>query len=164
MTTMTTIEKKSLRVGKYVDTNHVDTLIRTYKQERWAQNSERLGKEDSRSAWYSIEELEEFIAKVKDQGGNGVRFYFAAYSNDHVEVPAFAGLQTFVMVASKAKRSLTGLTNKDIYVNTEKGTTILAYGDGALCPPWYCPGTDSDSWGDIGTTLIDRGSDGMVVV
>jgi hypothetical protein len=163
---MTTIEKKSLRVGKYVDTTHVDTVIRNYKQERWDANSRHIGKEDSRSAWYSIEELEEFIERVKDQGGNGIRFYFAAYSEDHAETPAFAGLQTFVMVASKAKRSASGIVNKDIYVSTEKGANILAYGDGAVCPPWYCPKNDpqGDDWGGLGTVLIDRGADGMIVV
>ena len=75
---MTAIETKSLKVGKYVDTAHVDTLIRNYKQERWRQNSERLGKEDSLSVWFSVEELEEFIANIKDYNATGVRFYFGA--------------------------------------------------------------------------------------
>jgi hypothetical protein len=166
MTTTTTIEKKSLRVGKYVDTNHVDTVIRNYKQERWVHNSERLGKEDSMSAWYSIEELEEFIEKVKDHGGNGIKFYFAAYSHDYVDVPEYAGRQTIVMVASKGKRSATRIDNKDIYVSTVKGSTILAYNSGQLCPPFCYPGSadNEDSWGGIGTTLIDRGDNGMVIV
>ena len=102
---MTTIEKKSLRVGKYVDTNHVDTLVRTYKQERWDANSQRLGKEDSRSVWYSIEELEDFIEKVKDHGGDGIRFYFAVYPHDYTEVPAYAGRQNLVLVGSKSKET-----------------------------------------------------------
>ncbi len=46
---MITIEKKSLKVGKYVNTEHVDTVVRNYKQERWVYNSERIGKEDSLS-------------------------------------------------------------------------------------------------------------------
>jgi len=73
---MSTIEQKtvgdSLKVGKYVGKEHVDTVIRTYKQERWIYNTERLGKEDSLSVWYSAEELEAFIQKIKASGGNGV--------------------------------------------------------------------------------------------
>ena len=69
---MITIEKKSLKVGEYVDTKHVDEVIRTYKQERWIHNSKRIGKEDSLSGWYSVEELEEFIETIKDHGADGI--------------------------------------------------------------------------------------------
>jgi hypothetical protein len=40
---MSTIEKKAVKVGKYVNTEHVDNLIRNYKKDRWMQNSEKLG-------------------------------------------------------------------------------------------------------------------------
>ncbi|MEI9944099.1 MAG: hypothetical protein WDN26_07715 [Chitinophagaceae bacterium] len=46
---MLTIEKKAVKAGKLVNTKHVDTVIKNYKQERWVQNSQRLGKEDSLS-------------------------------------------------------------------------------------------------------------------
>ena len=82
---MLTIEKKSLKVGKYVSTEHVDTVIKTYKQERWVHNSERIGKEDSLSVWYSIEELEEFMATSKENGADGIKFYFAAYPERNIE-------------------------------------------------------------------------------
>ena len=75
---MITIEKKSLKVGKYVNTEHVDTVVRNYKQERWVYNSERIGKEDSLSGWYSIEEMEEFIERAKQSGGDGISIYFGA--------------------------------------------------------------------------------------
>src|SRR5687767_14799564 len=82
---MTTIEKKSLRIGKYVDTNHVDTLIRTYKQERWTQNSERMGQEDSLSLFYTIEELEEFLQKSKEAGANTITIHFGVYPENFTE-------------------------------------------------------------------------------
>ena len=44
-----------------MSTNHVNTVIKNYKKERWIHNSNRLGKEDSLSVWYSIEELEECV-------------------------------------------------------------------------------------------------------
>ena len=82
---MLTIEKKSLKVGKYVSTQHVDEVVRNYKQERWIQNSERIGQEDSLSGWWSIEEMEEFLENAKMNGADGVRMYFGAYSKNYAE-------------------------------------------------------------------------------
>ena len=50
---MLTIQKKSVKAGKFVNTEHVNSVIKNYKQERWVHNSKRLGKEDSLSAWFS---------------------------------------------------------------------------------------------------------------
>jgi hypothetical protein len=171
---MTTIQKKSLKVGRFVDTNHVDTVIRNYKKERWVHNSERIGKEDSLSVWYSVEELEEFIEKIKLHGADGIKFYFAAYSQEFAPKPEYADRQTVVMVATKANSTEKGAANKDIYIATEKGSSILAYNVGSICPP-YCGGSkpigtggDGDSggddWGGIGITIIDRGDKGTIVV
>ena len=162
---MLATQKKSLKVGKFVNKQHVDTVIRNYKQERWVHNSERIGKEDSLSVWYSIEEIEEFVARAKDQGGDGVRFYFAAYSEDYAEQPLYAGRQTMVMVATKQKENETGMAaNKDIYTTTEKGTEILAYNAGMVCPPFCKPKGISDDGDDIGITIIDKADKGMMII
>ncbi|MBS1628121.1 MAG: hypothetical protein JSR09_05350 [Bacteroidetes bacterium] len=170
---MLTIEKKSLKVGKRVNTAHVDKVIKNYKQERWAHNSERLGKEDSLSAWWSIEEIEEFIAEAKSHNADGIKFYFAAYDETTTQTPEYVGLQTLVMVGTKQKQNIDGTTkNKDVYVQTEKGNEIVAYNMGRLCPP-FCgsanpvppsPSTGIDDGGDIGITIIDRGDKGMIVI
>jgi len=159
---MLVIEKKSLKVGKFVNTDHVDTVIRTYKQERWVHNSERLGKKDSLSVWHSIEELEELIAKAKENGGDGIRFYFAAYPKDYTGQPLYAGRQTIVMVATKQKETEKGLANKDIYINTENGTEILAFNSGVMCPP-YCGPRDNDD-NSLGITIVDKGQNGLAIV
>jgi len=156
---MTTIEKKSLRVGKYVDTNHVDTLIRTYKQERWAANSERIGQEDSLSVWYSVEEMEEFIQKAKQSGANGIRMHFGVYPENFAK-PEKASKQTIVMVANEQNETATGVAEKNIYINTEKGREILAYNYGGLGEP---AGSGSE-WEGIGITIVDRGDKGIVVI
>ncbi|NII24904.1 hypothetical protein HB364_07435 [Pseudoflavitalea sp. X16] len=168
---MTTIEKKTVKVGKFVDTTYVDTLIRNYKQERWAQNSERIGKEDSLSVWYSVEELEQFIEKIKMYGADGVKIYFGAYSSDFAENPAYADRQTLVLVGTKANTTAAGVANKDIYVNTGKGNSILAYNYGQMCPPNCSNGGPikpaepaGDEWGGIGVTIVDRGDKGVVIV
>ncbi len=158
---MLEVQKKSVKVGKLVDTAHVDTVIRNYKQERWAHNSKRLGKEDSLSVWYSVEELEEFFEKVKENGGDGIRMYFGAYKEDYKEQPLYAGRQTVVLVATKERETLKGEANKDLYINTEKGTSILAYNAGKLCPP-FCIELGG-GYDEIGITIIDKGNDGLVV-
>lgn len=164
---MIAIEKKSLSVGKFVTTQHVDNVIRNYKQERWIQNSERLGKEDSLSAWWSVEELERFLDTAKLNGADGVKFYFGAYANDYTEQPEYAGLQTLAMVATKQKEGANGTTvNKDLYVTGENGNTILGYNMAQLCPPMCGKGrslNDSD-YGEVGTIVIDRGDKGMMVI
>lgn len=163
---MLTIEKKSLQAGRFVDTQHVNTVIRQYKQERWLENSKRIGKDDSLSVWYSVEELEMFLAKIKDHGANGVRMYFGEYPENYHPDADMANRQTIVMVATKSK---TGATDsKDVYVNDGNRTSILAYNFGSVCPN-YCPGKgglglDGDTWGDIGTTLVDKGDEGMIVI
>jgi hypothetical protein len=159
---MTTIQKKSVRVGKLVNTDHVNTVIKNYKRDRWVHNSKRLGKEDSLSVWYSIEELEEFIAKSKDHGADGIKLYFGAYDKNYEEQPLYAGRQTLALVATKNIVTPNGESNKDIYINTEKGTTILAWNAGSLCPP-YC-GTIGGGFDDIGITIVDKGDEGLIIV
>jgi hypothetical protein len=157
---MTTIEKKSLRVGKYVDTNHVDTLIRTYKQERWIQNSERMGTEDSLSLYYSIEELEEFLQKSKEAGANTITIHFGVYPENFTERPASAGKQTTVFVATDHQETEAGVTHNNIYVNTPKGRNLLAYN---MSQPWPGGGGVGSDDG-FGITIIDKGEKGMIVV
>jgi hypothetical protein len=168
---MTTIQKKSLKVGRYVDTNHVDTVIRNYKRERWVHNSEHIGKEDSLSVWYSVEELEEFIQKIKNHGGDGIKMYFGAYSENYDVRPEYSSRQTIVMVATRSKETETGVANKDLYVNPGQ---ILAYNMGGVCPPTCSSGgtnkpsgpgdSSGDDWGGIGVTIVDRGPKGFTVV
>ena len=163
---MITIEKKSLNVGKYVNTAHVDTVIRTYKQERWVHNTDRIGKEDSLSAWYSVEELEEFLSNAKQHGADGIKIYFAAYPENFEEVPEYAGRQTLVLVGTKRKQSGNGgMIDKDIYVHSENGTQILAYNMSRICPP-FCGGSkdDDSDWDDLGITIVDRKDQGLTVI
>jgi hypothetical protein len=154
---MTTIEKKCLRVGKYVDTNHVDSLIRTYKQERWQQNSERIGKEDALSLYYTIEELEEFLQTAKQAGANTINIHFGVYPENFTERPAYAGTQTTVLVATDRQETEKGPVHNNIYVETKKGRTLLAYN----MTQWP-PGSGSDD--GFGITIIDKGDNGMIVV
>lgn len=157
---MVTIQKKSVKAGKFVNTQHVDSVIKNYKQERWVHNSKRIGKEDSLSVWYSLEELEEFLAKAKEHGADGIKVYFGAYGDNHQDQPQYAGRQTVVFVATKEKLTENGVVNKDLYINGETENTILAYNAGGLCPP-FC---QHDDFGGIGITIVDKGEGGVVIV
>jgi hypothetical protein len=138
--------------------------IRTYKTERWMQNSQRIGKEDSLSAWYSIEELETFIETAKKHGADGVKFYFAAYPEDFQPVPEYAGRQTIVLVGTRSKQTKSGGTlNKDIYVPSENGPQILAYNAARICPP-LCGEFGESELGGLGVTIVDRGDKGLSMI
>lgn len=157
---MLTIEKKTLKAGKLVDTNHVDTIVKNYKKERWVHNSKRIGKEDSLSVWYSVEELQEFLELAQTHGADGIRLYFGAYSTDEAPKELYKGRQTVVLVATKQRETENGgTTNKDLYINSEKGNSILAYNVGNMCPP-FCGELEPD---EIGITIVDKGKDGLVI-
>lgn len=154
---MNTIEKKSVRAGKFLNNQQVSSFLANYKKNRWVDNSEKIGKEDSLTAWCSIEELESLIEKVKINGGNGVRICFAAYAEDHTEHSELAGRQTVVMVGTRQGKSEN--TNKDLY----KDAQIIAFGDMPVCPPWCNTDPTGKGFG-ITSSLIDRGDKGLVVV
>ena len=109
--------------------------------------------------------MEDFIAEAKMHGADGLKFYFGAYGEDYKENPKYAGRQTLVMVGTKEAQTAMGVKNKDIYVQTEKGTNVLAYNRGAICPPDCGPKTGilSDNDDLLGVTIIDRGDKGMLV-
>jgi hypothetical protein len=158
---MITKEKKAVRVGKYVNTEFVDTVLREYKKERWVHNSERIGKADSLSAWYSADDVQGFLDNMKQYGADGVKFYFMTYPADYAEKPEYAGRQSIVMVATKSKTTNMGTTvNKDVYITKNGTETILGFNMANLCPP-HC---GSFGGGDIGITIIDKGEDGIEVV
>jgi hypothetical protein len=162
------LTKASKKAGKYVNSKHVDSLLNNYKRERWVQNSKHIGKEDSLSVWYSIEELQEFIANAKQNGADGIKMYFGVYKPDTAVDERYEDRQTIVMVASKTKILEDGTSaDKSIYINANNKPEILAYNAGRVCPPACGDGTgtgggtgyDLDGIG----ILIDRKDEGMIV-
>lgn len=156
---MNVATKLAKKVGQFISTQAAEELIHNYKKERWAYSTERLGKSDSLSVWYSIEELEELIERVKTAGGDGIKMHFGVYSADFQKKPEYAGRQTVVLLGTKTKEVNGQLTNKNIYLQTDKGTSLLAYNLGNMCPP-FCGGSDGES---IGISITDRGEKGICV-
>jgi len=137
------LTKTSPKAGQLVGSKHVDNLLSNYKKERWVNNSKQLGKDDSLSVWYGMNELNEFMQLSRDNGADGVRMYFGVYPEGFEKMPEYGGRQTIVMVATKAKRTEDGrIVTKNIYYQTEKGSELLAFNLSALCPPMCNPYDD----------------------
>jgi hypothetical protein len=132
--------KQIHKAGKFVDARHVNELRENYRTERWMSNSNHLGKPDSLSVWYSLDELKDYLETAAAAGADGVRVYFGAYPSTYPDNILLEGRQTIVFVATQQKQSETGKTeNKDLYVSTPKGPEVVAFNFGSLCPP-SCPG------------------------
>ena len=143
---MNTIVEKSVNAGNYVSRNEMNELTTAYKQDRWADNSDRLGKADSLSVWLTVEELENFLERVKTNGGNGVRLHFGVYGEGY-HIPEQVGMQTVVMVANRSKDG--SLDNaKQLLSNGD----VIAYLPAPVCPPFCGSGGD----GKGSTSLISR--------
>jgi hypothetical protein len=163
---MNTIEKKSVNAGKFATKQEVDTLTSTYKQERWADNSERMGKADSLSVWFTVEDMENFLDAVKSNGGNGVRFHFGVFNEENAPQAEFEGRQTLVMVGNRSSDGSYN-TSKELFTNNNGKPEIVALAGGVLCPPWCGSGTIGGKLGNHGlgnSVLIDRGEKGMSVI
>lgn len=165
---LTKTVKKS---GKLVNSKHVDSLLSNYKKERWVQNSKHIGKEDSLSVWYSIDELQAFVETAKQNGADGIKMYFGVYTADTAAETRFEERQTIVLVASKTKELENGETvDKSIYITNGTKPEILAFNAGRICPP-ACNGggtgtgteTTGFDWDNPGI-LIDRKDEGMIVI
>jgi hypothetical protein len=160
---MITQQEKIVKVSKDVKTMEADTLIREYKQKRWVSNSERIGKPDALSAWYSIEEMENFLSLAKSRGGDGIKFYYGAYPEDYYAKPEYSGRQTLVMVVTKSKLTEMGaIANKDIYHSNNGRLEIFSGIPPGLCPP-LCNPPSEGGMGDLGITLVDKGEKGMEI-
>ena len=146
--------------GELVSTQHAESLISNYKKSRWAQNSDRLGQKDSTSVWYSVEELEGFLAMVKQAGGDGIKMNFGVYADNYEAVPENAGKQTVVLVATKTREKENGgIAVKNLYINTNKGTSLLAFNKGKL----PAIGDDNIFEEGISIQIDDKGQNGIFI-
>src|SRR6185437_791597 len=155
---MNIIAKKSVNAGNYVSKSQVNELTSAYKQQRWVDNSEKLGKADSLSVWFTVDELENFLERVKAGGGNGVRVHFGVFPQDYRK-PEVAGMQTVVMVANRSKDG--SLENaKELFVDNNGKPEIVALDGPIMCPP-FC----GSGGGGLGkSTLIVRDDNSMEVI
>ncbi len=147
--------------GSLVSTKHVNDLVSTYKLERWKTNCQKLGKPDSLSTWFGIEQLEHFISLAKQHGADGVKLFFGVYPFDYPQ-RELVGRQTIVLVATRKSENHPGARNKALFINQNGKKELLAFNKGENCPP-YCGGMPPDFDTDlsieldpIGFTLSDE--------
>ena len=161
---MTAQKEIPIKGAHYVSTEHVDAVLREYKQTRWVQNSDRLGKADSLSVWFSLEAMEDFLNTTKSNGGDGVKLYFSVYTEEFAPCPEYIGRQTITMVATKSRKTEMGtITNKDLYITKNGRSIILGQNWGTICPP-TCNLSTEGGTGDLGITIVDKGENGMEIV
>lgn len=168
---MSVITAKKAATGELVNTQHVDMLIGNYKKERWVANSKKIGKGDSLSVWYGLNELQDFINKAREYGADGIRMYFGVYPNQYQKNPAVSNQQTLVLVATKTKSNAAGgRVNKHIYYQTEAGMEVLAFNMGSICPP-FCGDPVGTEWDPsiivgegLGLSLLDDEEGNVLVV
>ncbi|MHA4808031.1 hypothetical protein ACX0G9_07985 [Flavitalea flava] len=157
--------EKSLSVSNYVTKQQVETFIGTYKQNTWVHNTERIGKEDALSSWYSLNELEALIENIKVHGGNGVRMHFGIYPEGFAGEPELSGRQALVMVGTRSSDG-TARTSKELYIGGEN--KLLAFVGmhpcPAFCPFPYPPTPPAVLQAPITRTLVDMGDKGFSVV
>ncbi|ASZ14548.1 hypothetical protein KTO58_01085 [Chitinophaga pendula] len=132
--------KLTSKAGQFVNAEHVNTLRQNYRDSRWVQNSRIIGKSDSLSVWYSLNELRHFLDTASAAGADGIKVYFGVYPSDYKENVLLQDRQTVVFVATQQKTSESGKSeNKDLYVSTKQGPEIVAYNLGSACPPFCRP-------------------------
>ena len=165
------ITKTSPKKGQFVNGKHVDSLLSNYKRERWVHNTKRLGKEDSLSVTFGINEMSEFMEVARENGADGIRVYFGVYPEGFEKVPEYSGRQTIVMVAIKNKRNEDGtVVTKHLYYQTQNGPEILAFNTGSVCPPFCGYGLPDDGGGYIiqdqglGLTFLNDENGGTLVL
>jgi hypothetical protein len=159
-------QKTTQQGGQLVNKAHVDELVNNYKKQRWIHNSNRLGKQDSLSAWFNLEALSGFLQMARDEHADGIKMYFGVYPENFEKTPEFSGRQTIVLVATKEKTNEEGRTiNKEIYIQKDNKPEILAFNMSSICPPNCSPGLPFP-WeidiSNIGVSIIEN--NGRVVV
>jgi len=156
------------RHGSLVSTEHVNALVSTYKLERWKTNSLKLGKPDSLSTWFGIEQLEHFISLTKQHGADGIKMFFGVYPTDYSQAE-LAGRQTIVMVATRKTETHPGARNKALFLNQNGKKELLAFNKGENCPP-YCGGMPPDFDTDLSIELdpigftLSEGNIGLEII
>ncbi|QKJ30680.1 hypothetical protein HQ865_13255 [Mucilaginibacter mali] len=131
-------------------------LVNNFNQRANHLNRGGLLLPDTRCVWFSVKQLKALVDSIQSEGGDGVRFYMAAYDKelkpDMKMINAnYWDYATLVMVSTYASQNLhiDYFSNKPH--NGKKGGILMAEPEnqGELCPPPAKCNT-------IGATLLDN--------
>jgi len=107
---------------------------------------------NSRTVWFSVEQMEKIVNKTKAAGGDGIRFYFARYNSQPSfinectgEKLNYSGMNTLLMVPTKKDNC----SHRDLtdYPGTLEDAAPIE-NRGEICPP-------PANCNSIGATLLD---------
>ncbi len=100
-------------------------------------NSEKIGKPDSLSVWFSLEDIEDFLDNAKAHGGDGIKFYFAAYPKEYAPKPEYAGKTKYRFGRHKIQtnRNRNHRQQRSLYYQAWESPPLLAFNKGIICPP-----------------------------
>lgn len=121
-------------------------------------------KPNTRAIWFSLDQLEKLVAKVREEKGDGIRFYLATYNTQYpltdkrAPKAEYWGYNTLVMVSTKDSvgKDNSKVYHRDYYSDVKGGKNGRGFivgsipeNRGEICPP-------PRSCDSIGATLIDR--------
>lgn len=79
----------------FIYKEQVDELVSNFLTNKHPLLSSPISKDESKSAWLSLEQFEQLVKEMYYQNADGVRVYFGAYSETH---PTYANQLTIVLV------------------------------------------------------------------
>lgn len=104
----------------FIGTEKVQIMVEKYQTEKYpllqaAQTAKGIGRNETKSVWYTKEHIQTLLSEMDLMNANGMRVYFGAYEENH---PLAPGQQCLLMVLTR--QSSNG-GNEDIIYETEPG-------------------------------------------
>ncbi|WP_143310089.1 hypothetical protein [Chitinophaga vietnamensis] len=146
--------------------NPVGGTFASPADEDLSEDGRKKKNKNTRCVWFKLSRLEALVAKIKAEGGDGVRFYLAAYNKNyvpdtlgvHIPDSVYWGHNTLLMVSTFDSTMSDGKhLHWDYYTNDKPELSKLRQGGiiisavienrGEMCPP-------PANCNDIGATLI----------
>ena len=108
--------------------------------------TQQLGREDTRSIWYTREHIAKLLEEIDAAQGDGIRLYFGAYETGH----EFAGQLCLVMNVTRERNVAGSISHINVVQEDEPsfatrsqqerstnvlGGSIKDYNFGSPCPP-----------------------------
>jgi hypothetical protein len=123
--------------GIFIFKEEVNQRVKNYLQTKHTLLTSAIGKDDTKSAWYSLEQFEELMREMYYLNADGLRIYFGAYSADDEEYP-----NQLTVIFVPTHLSDTG-SHTDIIIDDEQNfmqrtmvpATLKNLDTIGLCPP-----------------------------
>lgn len=145
---MTTLNATRALPKFVIDSKLASERIKKFQSSKHQVLSKAMGKEDTRSIWYSAKHIEELYKSLTELNADGLRVYFGEYSETHNLYP---GQLCLIMVPTRLDPETKD--HADILVQEEAAVEdtenyigsvpaqgkFFAYNYGSPCPP-VCPG------------------------